>query len=82
MKLNDALGEVVKVNKQYEQESNLEERILALHESATKIWQAQDIDLKKKRIINALISVLLLADELEISDIADSLEKRLLELQK
>ena len=44
---------------------SLEEKILALHESATKIWEAKDTALKQKRAMNALISVLLIVDELD-----------------
>ena len=62
---------------------SLNDKILALHESATKIWQAEingDEILINKRIINSLISVLFLLDEFDI-EIDKAFENRIKEIK-
>ena len=62
---------------------SLNDKILVLHESATKIWQAEingDEILINKRIINSLISVLFLLDEFDI-EIDKAFENRIKEIK-
>ncbi|MBI2436237.1 MAG: hypothetical protein HYV41_00615 [Candidatus Magasanikbacteria bacterium] len=83
MDVNEAKEKVVEMNTKIGQvDFGFENQVLALHESATKIWEAKDLELKQKRVVNALISVLLLADSLKISDVSGLLERRLVELEK
>lgn len=63
-----------------------EKEILALHESATKLWssirQKKDKEDVGKRIASLLIGTLVIADLLKIEDIDDILQKRMREIEK
>jgi len=58
--------------------------VLGLHESATKLWVAvkrQDKNEVEKRIASALIGVLLAANTLEVSDLENCFQKRMVEIE-
>lgn len=86
MTLNEAYKEVEKEVSNYDStENGINFNILAMHESATKLFQAtvnkKDADLVRTRAANALISVFSIMRTLGIDDPEGCLQNRLNELK-